>query len=172
MTGAPARAVSWRGDGPPPAQRPPVTVDAEFRYGPDEDTAGNAPFERSFGTLTQHLVDAPAEQPPGANSASGPRYSSDDGLDGEADRGNGQPARGPRGARGPRVPAPAEPMDDHLPRRRPGQQLAPDVANAPLQQPQGLVDPEEVRARVSALADGLAAAHSQMGYPSTATKDG
>jgi hypothetical protein len=46
-----------------------------------------------------------------------------------------------------------------LPRRRPGEQLAPTVAPAPTTAtPRATVDPEAVRARLSAFAEGVSAA--------------
>ena len=60
-----------------------------------------------------------------------------------------------------------------LPRRRPGSLLAPEVAAPPppkLPAPVA-VDPEAVRARLSAFAEGVSAANRRTGLPPKVTKD-
>ena len=60
-----------------------------------------------------------------------------------------------------------------LPRRRPGALLAPEVSAAPPApaQPASIVDPDAVRARLSAFAEGVSAASRRSAFPSQATKD-
>ncbi|HLL67383.1 MAG TPA: nitrate- and nitrite sensing domain-containing protein [Micromonosporaceae bacterium] len=84
---------------------------------------------------------------------------------------------GPGAQPGPSTPESSEPADEPngasgLPRRRPGANRAPmsSVAVAPVP-PQSRLDPDEIRSRLSALAEGVAAAGRRGSEPNPASKD-
>jgi hypothetical protein len=69
------------------------------------------------------------------------------------------------------VAAQPVPDDGSLPRRSPGAQLTEHPLASPAPAPAARVDPEVVRARLSALAEGVSAALRRSNYPTTAVKD-
>ncbi|NJC66425.1 sensor histidine kinase [Planosporangium flavigriseum] len=76
------------------------------------------------------------------------------------------------------VPAPAIPaivrgsasLHEGLPRRRPGAQLGGEPLTVPMPAPRAPIDPETVRTRLSALAEGVSAAMRQNSEPRTAAE--
>jgi hypothetical protein len=68
-------------------------------------------------------------------------------------------------------PPPPPPPRVPLPRRRPGAQLTGDAPATPAKSTGGPIDPEVVRTRLSALAEGVSAALRHNNQPTTAAKD-
>jgi signal transduction histidine kinase len=133
----------------------------------------------------QPVVNAPAASPSGAAmSAPPPTTTSPPAGSLPSPAGNGTlyggngSAHDERTAAYPTLSAPASPDlgDGGLPRRRPGEQLAPQVQAAPpppAQQgaPTAAVDPEVIRARLSAFAEGVSAALRRSNTATPAQKE-
>jgi hypothetical protein len=120
-------------------------------------TTISAATTMTISTPPASTVRASATAPPVGPGAELPRHNGSSGAESRLE--------------GPLDTTPPPPISGALPQRRPGAQFTRDAPAKAAPAPAAPVDPEVVRTRLSALAEGVSAAMRHSNQPSTAAKD-